>query len=258
MLDGSRRFLPVYIGEAECAGLLKELEKRAMPRPLTYDMMKTSLEAIGYRVTKVCVTALVGTTYHGSIHYRKSGEGSSAAEEVVVDSRPSDAINMAVRFGAAMYIHKRYDDAVDLVPQLGGVVVTLLLHRHLQLQLVHIRRVVELGAERHPPGDDQRATEETKTEIIESVRAQILQFNDPTYMYKLQLQMAVQEERYDDAAELRDKIDGILASNRELGLIVAMETALDDERYEEAAALRDEFIRMRSMKEQRVQPSDGI
>eukprot|EP00191_Tetraselmis_sp_GSL018_P000488 CAMPEP_0177615972 /NCGR_PEP_ID=MMETSP0419_2-20121207/23833_1 /TAXON_ID=582737 /ORGANISM="Tetraselmis sp., Strain GSL018" /LENGTH=153 /DNA_ID=CAMNT_0019113851 /DNA_START=1399 /DNA_END=1857 /DNA_ORIENTATION=- len=153
MLDGSRRFLPVYIGEAECAGLLKELEKRAMPRPLTYDMMKTSLEAIGYRVTKVCVTALVGTTYHGSIHYRKSGEGSSAAEEVVVDSRPSDAINMAVRFGAAMYIHKNVAERNGILPETISV-----------------------------------PCEETKTEIIESVRAQILQFNDPTYMYKLQLQ----------------------------------------------------------------------
>eukprot|EP00951_Prasinocladus_malaysianus_P039230 scaffold437747_cov46-Prasinocladus_malaysianus.AAC.1 len=74
--------------------------------------------------------------------------------------------------------------------------------------------------------------EETKKDIINSVRTQILQFNDPTYMYKLQMQLAIQEERYDDAGTLRDKIESILASNREFGLVVAMETALNDERYE--------------------------
>ena len=43
--------------------------------------------------------------------------------------------------------------------------------------------------------------EETKNEIIQSVKREVLHFNDPTYMHKLQLQVAVQEERYEDASE---------------------------------------------------------
>ena len=58
------------------------------------------------QVTKVCVNALVGNTFHGRVHYLKTGPGAAEAEEVVVDSRPSDAINLAVRFGAPLYVNK--------------------------------------------------------------------------------------------------------------------------------------------------------
>lgn len=56
------------------------------------------------QVSKVCVTALVGNTYHASIHYLKTENGVS--EEVVLDARPSDALNMAVRFKSVIYVNK--------------------------------------------------------------------------------------------------------------------------------------------------------
>lgn len=227
LMDDAMKVMPLYIGEAECVSLLKEMEKRNVPRPMTHDLMKSSLVALGFRVTKACITALVGNTYHGSLHYLKSGKTGTAAEEVVVDSRPSDAINLAVRFGAALYVQK------DVAARSAVVMDSYALPR-----------------------------EESKSEIIESVRRQVLHFNDPTYMHKLQLQLAIQAERYDEACKLRDEIDGIMTSNRELGLIVAMESALIDERFEEAAALRDELRRIEEHKaavqRQKVaEPSEG-
>jgi len=201
------------------------LEKRGSMRPLTHDLMTSSLEALGFRVTKVCVTALVGNTFIGSIYYLKTGPGASEAEEVVVDSRPSDAINLAVRFGAPLYVNKEVAAKTAVVMD--------------KFKL---------------PGSESRH------EIIESVRQQVLHFNDPTYMHKLNMQLAVQEERYNDAIEIRDTIDDILTTNRELGLVVAMESALTDERFEEAAALRDELKRVQNEKEGKhaeKQVSDG-
>ena len=70
-------------------------------RPLTHDLMKNTLEALGFRVTKVRITALVGNTYHARVHYARSlrpgGKTAQAAAEdglpaeVDVDARPSGA-----------------------------------------------------------------------------------------------------------------------------------------------------------------------
>jgi bifunctional DNase/RNase len=55
MLDGSDRVLPVFIGEAECAALLKEIRNQPSLRPMTHDLMKSSLQAVGVTVTRVQV-----------------------------------------------------------------------------------------------------------------------------------------------------------------------------------------------------------
>ena len=64
-------------------------------------------------------------------------------------------------------------------------------------------------------------------------------------MDKLQLQLAIAEERFEEASRLRDAIEKTLASDRALALVVAIETALEDQRFEEAARLRDEFKKHR-------------
>jgi len=213
LMDDDKKVISMYVGQTEAVSLIKEMENKHMPRPLTHDLMKSTLESLGYRVTKACITALVGNTFHGSLHYLKTGNGVS--EEVVVDARPSDAINMAARFRAAIFVHK------DVAGKLA------------------------VPMESYAP-----RREETKSEIIQSVKRDLLHFNDPTYMHKLQLQLAIEEERYEDATSIRDTIDEIMTTNRELGLIVAMETALHDERYEEAASLRDELRRITAAKQQ--------
>ena len=57
-------------------------------------------------MTKVCVTALIGNTYHARVHMSTSGKDASSSE-VDIDARPSDAINLAVRFNAPVYVNKQ-------------------------------------------------------------------------------------------------------------------------------------------------------
>ena len=58
------------------------------------------------QVTKVRVTALVGNTYHARVHMSTSGKD-ACSNEVDIDARPSDAINLAVRFNAPVYVNKQ-------------------------------------------------------------------------------------------------------------------------------------------------------
>ncbi|KAI7842678.1 hypothetical protein COHA_003609 [Chlorella ohadii] len=223
--DGAGSLLPVYIGEFECGALVKEINRKPTLRPLTHDLMKSTLEALGFRVTKVRITALVGNTYHARVHYGRarsapsalSGDGAAGGglpAEIDVDARPSDAVNLAVRFGAPIYVNKE-------------VAARMAQPSH--------------ALESPSPG----ASSEHHADVVRSCREEIAAFNDPTIMHKLQMQLAIAEERFEDATTLRDTIDRILASDRALSLVVAMETALEDGRYDEAARLRDEFKALR-------------
>lgn len=69
-------------------------------RPLTHDVAKNIINTIGFRVTKIRITDIVANTYYARIHLaRVNAQGVPESEEVDVDARPSDAINLAVRFG---------------------------------------------------------------------------------------------------------------------------------------------------------------
>ena len=141
------------------------------------------------------MTALVGNTFHGSVHYLKTGPGAAEAEEVVVDSRPSDAINLAVRFGAPLYVNKVRPPS--RIAQARRPFICALLTRICAssvAQEVAGKTAVVMDKFKLPGS-------ESRHEITESVRQQVLHFNDPTYMHKLQMQLAVQEERYNDAIE---------------------------------------------------------
>ncbi|KAI3429487.1 hypothetical protein D9Q98_005578 [Chlorella vulgaris] len=230
-LKDTHSLLPVFIGEFECGALVSQINKKptVQGRPLTHDLMKNTLEALGFRVTKVRITALVGNTYHARVHYARA-RGLKAADgmaaEVDVDARPSDAVNLAVRFGAAIYVNK------EVAAKMG--------------QPGH-------AFDASPPGGG--ATEQ-HSDVVRSCREEIAAFHDPTIMIKLQLQVAVVEERFEEAKTLRDQIDKILASDRALSLVVAIETAIEDGRYEEAARLRDEFKALRQAQQLSSEMSD--
>ncbi|GLI68473.1 hypothetical protein VaNZ11_012899 [Volvox africanus] len=212
ILDGRERVLPVHIGENESNALLKEINKQRQMRPLTHDVMKNILKEIKFRVVKIRITDIVANTYYARIHLARVNDATGQPEagtEVDVDARPSDAINLAVRFGSPMYVAKKIADTA--------------------------------GA----PYPDQPATpNETATEIVRSVRETLASFEDPTVMYTLQKDLAVKEERFEDAHQMQQLIYHEMTHNALLRLVVAMETALSDGRYEEAARYRDEFRRL--------------
>jgi uncharacterized protein len=95
------KFLPIWIGHPEAAAILMKLQGASTPRPMTHDLVTAMLGELDARVTKITVTELRENTFHASITIQQDGT------EIEVDSRPSDAIALAVRAEAPIYADDR-------------------------------------------------------------------------------------------------------------------------------------------------------
>lgn len=114
--------LPVWIGEVEFEAILRGLRGEVTPRPLTHDLLLSTVTALGGELEEVRVVAVVEGTYIGSLHVRV-GEGRELRE---VDSRPSDALALAVRSGARIRVARGLVASapdVDFVAASGAVPV---------------------------------------------------------------------------------------------------------------------------------------
>jgi bifunctional DNase/RNase len=110
--EDDKRSLPIWVGIFEANAIALELEKIATPRPMTHDLIKNILEAIDARVVKVEVTDLKDNTFFAVLHLQV-GE-----TEYRVDSRPSDAIALALRVAAPIYVDE------DVVRKAKSIEVT--------------------------------------------------------------------------------------------------------------------------------------
>jgi bifunctional DNase/RNase len=94
--DGNK-FLPIWIGHPEAAAILMKLQDAATPRPMTHDLFTDILERLEARVVRIAVTELRENTFYALITVAVDGT------EIEIDSRPSDAIALAVRAEAPIY-----------------------------------------------------------------------------------------------------------------------------------------------------------
>lgn len=92
------RFLPIWIGHPEAAAILMRLQGAELPRPMTHDLLAGVIERLTAQVTAVVVTELRENTFYAVIQLEAAGE------DVLLDSRPSDAIALAVRTDAPIYV----------------------------------------------------------------------------------------------------------------------------------------------------------
>ena len=108
---GDGRAIPIWIGPFEARAIAMELEGAAAPRPLTHDLLKSILQGAGVVFEKVLVSELKEGTYYARIFL------TSAGKDFEVDSRPSDAIALALRFGKPILVARSLmegDTALDL------------------------------------------------------------------------------------------------------------------------------------------------
>jgi uncharacterized protein len=101
--DGNK-FLPIWIGHAEAAAILVKLQNAAQPRPMTHDLVTDMLGQLDAEIVAVTVTELRENTFYARITLHQNGS------ELEIDSRPSDAIALAVRAGAKIFVA---DDVID-------------------------------------------------------------------------------------------------------------------------------------------------
>src|SRR5437763_2518865 len=94
-------FLPIWIGHPEAAAILMKLQGASTPRPLTHDLLTDMLDQLDAQVVRITVTELRESTFYASITVQQNGS------ELEIDSRPSDAIALAVRAEAPIFVADR-------------------------------------------------------------------------------------------------------------------------------------------------------
>lgn len=100
----SNRYLPIWIGPTEADAIAFKLQDVAAPRPLTHDLLKTVISTLGAEVKRILVSDLNNDTFYAKIILQVNDA------ELEIDSRPSDAIALAVRTDAPIFAH---DDVIE-------------------------------------------------------------------------------------------------------------------------------------------------
>ena len=98
----SNKFLPIWIGHPEAAAILMKLQGATTPRPMTHDLLNDVVSELSAEIAKITVTELRENTFYALITVAVNGS------EIEIDSRPSDAIALAVRSDAPIFA----DDSV--------------------------------------------------------------------------------------------------------------------------------------------------
>lgn len=159
-----KRTLPIIIGAPEAQSIALFVEHVNVPRPLTHDLFKNVMDNLECRMKRVEICNLSDNTFYAKLRLEYNGTESD------IDARPSDAIAMALRFSAPIYVD-------DEVMNAAGIII-------------------------NDEKSDQKDADEKKKQKL-----------SPVESLKRQLTKAIKEERYEDAAGLRDEIKKLSNSN---------------------------------------------
>ncbi len=98
-----QKALPIWIGIFEANAIALEMEKVSTPRPMTHDLIRNILEGMKAKVNRVVINDLKDNTFYAVVHI----DNNNSEAEVLIDSRPSDAIALALRVGAPIFVAKK-------------------------------------------------------------------------------------------------------------------------------------------------------
>jgi hypothetical protein len=170
--ESDKRALPIFIDDQQAQSIVIQINKVEIPRPLTHDLFKSVLDSLGCDMVRVEVSDLVDDTFYARLVLDYKGK------ILDFDARPSDAICLALRFGAPMYVDEKVLDK-------AGIILS--------------DETTEGASEQTAPPQ-----EEQKSSIPEQ---------SPIETLKQKLDTAVAEERYEEAAKLRDELKKLTSSN---------------------------------------------
>jgi uncharacterized protein len=165
------RTLPISIGQLEAQSIAITLNQVPFPRPLTHDLLKSVLADLDCTLVSAVINDLADETFYAKLLFKSKGK------TIEADSRPSDAIALALRYAAPIYVE-------DKVMEAAGVIL------HDESEKIE---------KTHPENDIEQSNSELNLSPIE--------------LLQNQLQKAISEERYEDAAGIRDEIDKMTNSN---------------------------------------------
>ena len=95
----NRKALPIWIGSAEASAIIRKIENLTVARPMTHDLIINIIEKLGYNLDKVLINDVEKDTYYATLYLKNDND-----EELEIDSRPSDAIALAIRVDAPIFV----------------------------------------------------------------------------------------------------------------------------------------------------------
>ena len=95
----NRKALPIWIGSAEASAIIRKIENIKVLRPMTHDLIIDIIEKTGYEISRVEINDVEKDTYYSTIFL-----ANEAGNEIAIDSRPSDAIAVAIRVDAPIFV----------------------------------------------------------------------------------------------------------------------------------------------------------
>lgn len=95
-----KNFLPIWVGVFEANAIALQLEGIQTPRPMTHDLLKQTIAGLGGTVERIVITKLQENTFYAEVHILIAGR------PVVIDSRPSDAIALALRTSSPVFVEE--------------------------------------------------------------------------------------------------------------------------------------------------------
>lgn len=104
---GGDRFFPIYIGHNEAMAIDRKLNDVQVPRPLTHDLMHNMIEQLGGKLERIIVNDMREDYYMALLEIRRDGE------TIQIDSRPSDAIALAVRAACPIFVEEQVLNAMQ-------------------------------------------------------------------------------------------------------------------------------------------------
>lgn len=176
-VNGERR-LPIIIGQFEAQAIALELEGIKPPRPLTHDLLKNIIEALGYGVESIVVYDLKDSTFYAKIKF-----DIPSIEDI--DARPSDAIAIALKFSAPIYVATNIMEEIGFIPE---------------------EEEKDDEQKDDLTGTDTEQKKDKKDDEPETTEKKLKQL-------KIDLDAAVNSEDYEKAASIRDEIKKLEISN---------------------------------------------
>ena len=108
---GSERLLPIWIGRCEAEAIAIRLQNIEISRPLTHDLLNNAIAEMGGKVAHIAVSDLRNNTFYAQIFVDLNGRS------VKIDSRPSDAIALAVRANATIFVAEHVMAEASIIPE---------------------------------------------------------------------------------------------------------------------------------------------
>ncbi len=204
--DGSNLLLPIIVLQVPCTMLLEAVREFHVARPTVYQVMRDMLQLMGYKATLVRVTKRVHEAYYARVYLMKESEEEEEAQKsqattVSLDLRPSDAINLAVRCQIPIQVNRQLaiGDGVRIVTELERLPAPA------AVRSLHERSSSSAAASASSSLMDLDRPAETEGEC----QSEALEFDLLRSMF-----VAAVEERYIDAAKLRDELADLRSKNR--------------------------------------------